>query len=332
MPPRLTTSVRHEPPPGSPPGPGGSIAFPATLNLYHDATAHLLLLFRHRPPHGAYLGARRAQPSHHISPDRRGWVDLHAGPDKDTPVVARYVHRSSRGRHRHHLLHGRKSGDRNEPAAAAAALGPVPPHVTFPLGHGRPVRLDGAFPYRFEMDVPAPAAAPAPAPPPAPAPAPAAVGGSVPPASTPPPSPLPTPPPTPPPPPPSPTRSEAFEWRHSQGAAVRRTGRRSGYKLVRLATDGGAGGGGERATGGGEVVAVFAVSSSSRASPSSWWGRRRGRGGDRGGEAGVFMFQGTGAQGVLGARWQLVAVMTAVGFWDAGRRAGRAAGLGEWRG
>lgn len=286
IPPRLTTTVGHEPPPSSPPG----ITFPASLNLYD--TTHL-----HRHPR-AYLGTHKSQPSHHISPDRNGWVNLHAGPEKTTRVVARYAHR--RGRHHHHphlhLRHGRNSGD-DKPVPA-----PAPPHVTFPLGRGRPVRLEGAFPYRFRMDVPAPmpvAAA-------ATAASTAAGHGSASAASAP-------PPPTTAATTTRTTRTEAFEWRHSQGAAVRRTGRRSGYKLVRLATDAGAcGGGGELATGGGEVVAVFAA----RAGPS--WRSR----------AGVFMFQGSGAQGVLGAQWQLVAVMTAVGFWDAARRSGRAAGPG----
>lgn len=94
------------------------------------------------------------------------------------------------------------------------------------------------------------------------------------------------------------TRPEAFEWRHSTGAAVRRTGHRSGYKLVRMATDAGVGGG-DVATGGGEVVAVFTM----HMKWSDW------------DQIGTFMFQGSGAQGILGEAWQLVAVMTALGIW-----------------
>lgn len=73
-------------------------------------------------------------------------------------------------------------------------------------------------------------------------------------------------------------------------------------KLVRLATDAGHGGG-EVATGGGEVVAVlyFRFKLTTR---------------------GYFMFQGTGAQGILGESFRMVAVMTAVGMWDQRRRQG----------
>lgn len=168
-------------------------------------------------------------------------MSLHQGPGKEDPTAARYVHKSAR---------------RSKA-----------PHVTFPLGCGRPVRLRGGFPYSFEVHVPAPGGG--------------GRGSSA-----------------------AAARAEAFEWRHSKGGAVRRTGRRSGYKLVRVSTDAGTGLG-EVATGGGEVVAVFAARAGSSA------GRSR---------AGRFMFQGSGAQGVLGAHWQLVAVMTAVGIWDHGRR------------
>lgn len=100
------------------------------------------------------------------------------------------------------------------------------------------------------------------------------------------------------------TRLESFEWRRSRGKAVQRLRRATnGYKLIRLATDVGHGGGGEIATGGGEVVYVM-----TRHKILSWR------------KAAQIMFQGTGAQGVLGAHWQLVAAMTAIGIWDYKRR------------
>lgn len=98
------------------------------------------------------------------------------------------------------------------------------------------------------------------------------------------------------------TRPETFEWRRSKGKGVNRLGRKHGYKLVRLATDV-ARGGGELATGGGEVVLVM-----SRHKTFAW------------SKAGQIMFQGSGAQGVLGEHWQLVAAMTAIGIWDYKRR------------
>lgn len=106
------------------------------------------------------------------------------------------------------------------------------------------------------------------------------------------------------------TRLEQFEWRRSRGKAVQRlrltrrrgTTTKNGYKLIRLATDVGRGGG-EVATGGGEVVYVM-----TRHKVFAWR------------KAAQIMFQGTGAQGVLGAHWQLVAAMTAIGIWDYKRR------------
>lgn len=98
------------------------------------------------------------------------------------------------------------------------------------------------------------------------------------------------------------TRLEMFEWRRSRGKAVHRLGKTNGYKLIRLATDVGRGGG-EVATGGGEVVYVM-----TRHKVFAW------------NKAAQIMFQGTGAQGVLGAHWQLVAAMTAIGIWDYKRR------------
>lgn len=98
------------------------------------------------------------------------------------------------------------------------------------------------------------------------------------------------------------TRLEKFEWRASKGNAVNRLGKGHGYKLVRLKTDAGRGGG-EIATGGGEVVLVMTRHNAFTGS-----------------KAGQVMFQGTGAQGVLGDHWQLVAAMTAIGIWDYKRR------------
>lgn len=99
------------------------------------------------------------------------------------------------------------------------------------------------------------------------------------------------------------TRAETFEWRRTRGKAVRQTGKRSGYKLVRLATDAGVGGGAV-ATGGGEVMAAFTVHR-----VTSTWSSK----------AGVFVFQGSGAQGLLGWQWQLMAIVTAVGIWNHNR-------------
>lgn len=95
-------------------------------------------------------------------------------------------------------------------------------------------------------------------------------------------------------------RPETFYWRRSRGPAVRALGTRAGWKLIRLSTDAGQGGG-DIASGGGEVVAVY----------------RHRRGLSR---RGMFMFQGSGAQGILGEMFPLMAVMTALGIWDHSRR------------
>lgn len=113
-------------------------------------------------------------------------------------------------------------------------------------------------------------------------------------------------------------RLERFEWRPSRGPAVAAalageefSKTHHGMKLVRLATDAGSGGG-EIATGGGEVVAVLYVSRSLRAQFST---------------RGYFMFQGTGAQGILGETFRMTAAMTAVGMWDQKRKERRGGGL-----
>lgn len=92
------------------------------------------------------------------------------------------------------------------------------------------------------------------------------------------------------------TRGESFEWRFTRGPAVRPLGRHSGLQLVRLATD--VTGSGHVAPGGGEAVAVLGLSG----------GRLR--------RTAAFQFQGSGAQGLLGDGWEVVAVMTAIGLWD----------------
>lgn len=110
-------------------------------------------------------------------------------------------------------------------------------------------------------------------------------------------------------------RPETFEWRPSYGPAIQAVAAlgegksqsaifHSGMKLVRLSTDAGYGGG-DMATGGGEVVAVLYVGGLGHAKLST---------------RGFFMFQGTGAQGILGETFRMVAVMTAVGMWDRKRR------------
>lgn len=115
-------------------------------------------------------------------------------------------------------------------------------------------------------------------------------------------------------------RPETFQWRRSRGPAIAAAAamgtsgsgsssdtplltnriHHGGMKLVRLATDA-RHGGGEVATGGGEVVAVLYIGSKLTT-------------------RGYFMFQGTGAQGILGDRFRIIAVMTAVGMWDRKRR------------
>ncbi|KAI1135269.1 hypothetical protein F5Y05DRAFT_176903 [Hypoxylon sp. FL0543] len=108
-------------------------------------------------------------------------------------------------------------------------------------------------------------------------------------------------------------RRESFEWRHSSGGAVKALGARgSGWKLVRLATgapagiggDGGASfvGRGVTASDGKEVVAVWAWASGSLTKKLK------------------FQFLGSGANGVLGERWAIMAVITALRIWDRERR------------
>ncbi|KXJ86101.1 hypothetical protein Micbo1qcDRAFT_198562 [Microdochium bolleyi] len=106
-----------------------------------------------------------------------------------------------------------------------------------------------------------------------------------------------------------PPQREWFEWRHSRGDAVLDldAGSSYGYKLVRLSTrpppgvDPGAAqfvGGGYMTSSGEEVVAVFARI------PASMSRRMK------------FRFLGTGASGLLGDRWALMAAVTAIRIWQ----------------
>ncbi|KAI1771219.1 hypothetical protein F4818DRAFT_454864 [Hypoxylon cercidicola] len=93
-------------------------------------------------------------------------------------------------------------------------------------------------------------------------------------------------------------RREVFEWRHSRGDAVAAflDGAGAGWELVRL-SDGGNGGGlvWPRSGDGREIVAV--------------WSRARRRSLTK---VLKFRFLGSGAMGVLGERWVIMAVMTAL--------------------
>ncbi|KAI1418188.1 hypothetical protein F5Y13DRAFT_150789 [Hypoxylon sp. FL1857] len=106
-------------------------------------------------------------------------------------------------------------------------------------------------------------------------------------------------------------RRESFEWRHSSGGAVKGLDAKgSGWKLVRLETGPPPGmgqgasfvGGGVKASDGKEVVAVWAWASASLTKNLK------------------FKFIGTGASGVLGERWAIMAVASALRIWDRERR------------
>ncbi|KAJ9132302.1 hypothetical protein NKR19_g9363 [Coniochaeta hoffmannii] len=91
-------------------------------------------------------------------------------------------------------------------------------------------------------------------------------------------------------------RSEPFEWRHSRGDEVHTLGSvwGRGWKLVRLAGP---------APGTKEVVAAFT------SGPLSWTKRF------------CFRFVGAGETGVLGERWAVMAVISAMAIWEKERRA-----------
>ena len=100
-------------------------------------------------------------------------------------------------------------------------------------------------------------------------------------------------------------RREAFEWRHSTGglAVGSLDAGSSGWKLVRMdaGTDRNANGG-FTTSDGRPVVAV--------------WSRTN----FRGNKVGKFMFLGAGADGSLGERWAMMAVMSALGLYEKQRR------------
>ncbi|KAI0383989.1 hypothetical protein F5Y04DRAFT_233773 [Hypomontagnella monticulosa] len=112
-------------------------------------------------------------------------------------------------------------------------------------------------------------------------------------------------------------RRETFEWRHSAGSAITWLGAAStGWKLLRLSADPPPGlkteewsftGGGEFSSDGKEIVAV-------------WADARRSQGPDG---CMKFKFLGTGASGVLGERWTVMAVMSALRMWQQGEIARR---------
>lgn len=95
-------------------------------------------------------------------------------------------------------------------------------------------------------------------------------------------------------------RREAFEWRHSRGPEVAALGAsHAGWKLVRL---GGGGGGSGSGGNGEEVVAAWATARMSLSKQLQ------------------FHFLGAGASGLLGERWAIMAVITALRIWDRERR------------
>lgn len=94
-------------------------------------------------------------------------------------------------------------------------------------------------------------------------------------------------------------RSEPFEWRHSRGEDVASLGSvwGRGWKLVRTATGRGA------AVGAGtDVVAVFSTGPVSMTKKF------------------CFKFVGAGETGVLGERWAVMAVISAIAIWEKERR------------
>lgn len=99
-------------------------------------------------------------------------------------------------------------------------------------------------------------------------------------------------------------RREEFEWRRSRGGEVKDLGGRLsyGWKLVRLASEADHGAvEGERgyASDGKEVVAVMAHNASLTLTKGC-----------------KIEFMGSGLTGVLGERWEIMAVLTAVQLWQ----------------
>ncbi len=106
-----------------------------------------------------------------------------------------------------------------------------------------------------------------------------------------------------------PMRPEMFEWRHSYGDAIADLGGSSeGWKLVRIDTAPPPGvstafrPGGYITSDGREVVAAWSAAVMSMTKRAK------------------FAFLGTGRSGVLGERWAVAAVMTALGIWERERR------------
>jgi hypothetical protein len=112
---------------------------------------------------------------------------------------------------------------------------------------------------------------------------------------------------------------EQFEWRHSRGKEVQTLGAggRHGWKLVRMETgppDGGSPGmtfvWGGASSDGKEVVAVCTIRYFS--------GRK----------VFAFRFLGTGSSGLLGPRWELMAVITALAIWERERQSSKSSSSG----
>ncbi|KAM5350530.1 hypothetical protein ACJ41O_007035 [Fusarium nematophilum] len=104
---------------------------------------------------------------------------------------------------------------------------------------------------------------------------------------------------------------EAFEWRRSVGDTVASLGGDvRGWKLVRMAQGPPGGGGGEFVPGGftdsrgNEIIAAWALAS-----------------GCKGNKHAHFRFMGTGLTGLLGERWAVMAVITALALFHTERRA-----------
>ena len=109
---------------------------------------------------------------------------------------------------------------------------------------------------------------------------------------------------------PSNIRPETYEWRHSYGEAIAALdGDRDGWKLVRMTNgpppgvDGQFVPGGYMTSDGKEVVAAWTDAFMSMTKRAK------------------FAFLGTGQSGLLGERWAVMAVMSALGIWEKERRA-----------
>lgn len=110
--------------------------------------------------------------------------------------------------------------------------------------------------------------------------------------------------------PPGGGRRETFEWRHSSGEAIAAVGADSrGWKLVRVET--GPPPGIDEA-GGSRFVPGGFVTSDGREVVAGWSFLSLGGGN----KVAKFMFLGTGASGLLGDRWEIMAVLTALGIYN----------------